>query len=100
MIRRVLESAGVVSSRRRARARGEAEEMSHGTKQDELARKARQAFLKEERDHQVEQRIADEAKRQTDTAAKTAKLRELRLAKEAADCAAAPKAKPRKGAGK
>jgi hypothetical protein len=70
--------------------------MSHGTKQDELARRARQAFLKEERHHQVEQRIVDEAKRQADTAAKTTKLRELRLAKREA----AAKGKPRKSAPK
>jgi len=69
----------------------------HVTKQEELARRARQAFLKEERDHQVEQRIADEAKRQADTATKTARLRELRLAKEAAEREAKAKPKPRKG---
>jgi hypothetical protein len=74
--------------------------MSHDTKQDELARRARQAFLKEERHHQVEQQIVDEAKRQADTAAKTAKLREQRLAKEAAERDVASKTKPAKRARK
>ena len=70
--------------------------MSRHRREQDLARKARQAFLKDERDRQIEQRIADEAKRQTDTAAKTARLRELRLAKEAAQRAAAPAAKPKR----
>jgi hypothetical protein len=65
--------------------------MSQSTRQQELTRKARNAFLKDERDRQIDQRIADEAKRQADTAAKTARLRELRLAKEATERAAAPK---------
>ena len=70
--------------------------MSRHNREEALARKARQVFLKDERDRQIEQRIADEAKRQTDTAAKTARLRELRLAKEAAQRAAAPAAKPKR----
>ena len=67
--------------------------MSQSTRQQELARKARNAFLKDERERQIDQRIADEAKRQADTAAKTARLRELRLAKEAAERAAAPQSR-------
>jgi hypothetical protein len=67
--------------------------MSQSTRQQELARKARNAFLKDERERQIDQRIADEAKRQADTAAKTTRLRELRLAKEAAERAAAPQSR-------
>jgi len=71
--------------------------MTRGTKLDEmLKRNARKAFLKEERVQQNEQRIVDEEKRQAANAAKTAKLRELRLAKEAAEREAAAKWKPRK----
>jgi hypothetical protein len=64
----------------------------HGSKQDELARKARQAFLKEERVRESERRIADEKKRQAATSAKTAKLRGLREARDAAEREAAPTA--------
>jgi hypothetical protein len=69
--------------------------MSRHNREEALARKARQVFLKDERDRQIEQRIADEAKRQADTAAKTARLRELRLAKESTERAAA-KPKPKR----
>ncbi len=57
---------------------------------DMLKSNSRQALLTKERARQVEQRIADEAKRQAHTAAKTAELRELRLAKVAAEREGAP----------
>jgi hypothetical protein len=66
------------------------------SKEEALARAARKVFLRDEHDRQIEQRIADEAKRQADTAAKTAKLRALRLAKEATERASATKPKQRK----
>ena len=69
--------------------------MSRGTKLDEmLKRNARRAFLEEERVQQNEQRVIDEEKCQAANAAKTAKLREQRLANEAAEREAAkPKAR-------
>jgi hypothetical protein len=69
--------------------------MTRGTKLDEmLKRNARRAFLEEERVQQSEQRVIDEEKRQAANAAKTAKLREQRLANEAAEREAAkPKAR-------
>jgi hypothetical protein len=70
--------------------------MSRHSKEQQLVRKARQAFLKDERDRQIEQRIAGEAKRLADSAAKTAKLRELRLAKEATERAAASTPAPKR----
>jgi hypothetical protein len=74
------------ASRRAPQGEGLSEDVTRPTsKEQELARAARKVFLKDERDRQVDQRIADEAKRQSDTAAKTARLRELRLAKEAAE---------------
>jgi hypothetical protein len=70
--------------------------MTRGTKLDEmLKRNARRAFLEEERVQQSEQRVIDEEKRQAANAAKTAKLREQRLANEAAEREATkPKARP------
>jgi hypothetical protein len=68
--------------------------MSHGSKQDELARRARQAFLKEERVHESERRIVDEQRRHDDVVAKTTRLRDQRIAKEAAEREAASKTKP------
>ena len=69
--------------------------MTRGTKLDEmLKRNTRRAFLEEERVQQSEQRVIDEEKRQAANAAKTAKLREQRLANEAAEREAAkPKAR-------
>ena len=58
--------------------------MSHQTYEQRLSGKARRWFLTEERLLQAEQRVADEAKRQAHNAEKTARLRELRLAREAA----------------
>ena len=70
--------------------------MTRGSRLDEmLKRNARQAFLKEERVQQSEQRVIDEEKRQAANAAKTAKLRALREAKEAAEQRLAePRTKP------
>jgi hypothetical protein len=74
-----------------------AEEQNHRLHADEprVARTNRQAVLKEERAFEIKQRISDEAKRQADTAAKTARLRKLRLAKEAEERTAIPKRKPK-----
>jgi hypothetical protein len=67
----------------------------HGSKQDELTRKARQAFHEEERVNQNERRHIEEEQRHADMLTKTERLRELRLAREAAEQkAAAAKAKP------
>ena len=66
--------------------------MSGGTsKKEERARPKRQdeqAATKEERDRQI---LGEEDSRRAADTAKTAKLRELRLAKEAAEREAAPK---------
>jgi hypothetical protein len=60
--------------------------MSHRLSPEETrANAAKRQGVAEERARQVDQRIADEAKRHAHNAAKTAKLRELRLAKEAAE---------------
>ena len=65
--------------------------MTRGSRLDEmLKRNARQAFLKEERVQQSEQRVIDEEKRKAANTAKTAKLRALREAKEAAEREVAP----------
>src|SRR5215469_956908 len=72
--------------------RGEAAQMSE---EEELARrraKAERSFLQDRKDHDV---LEGEHQRVAKTAAKTAKLREQRLAKEAAELNGAPKAKPR-----
>jgi hypothetical protein len=45
---------------------------------------ARRRFLAEERQREAAKRISDESKRQTEHAEKTARLRDLRLAREAA----------------
>lgn len=55
----------------------------------------RKVFLQQERDREAQQRIVSEAKRQADVTAKTARLRELRLAKEAAELGEAKKPVPR-----
>jgi hypothetical protein len=73
-----------------------ASEMSDGTKQDELARKARKHFLADERARDIEQRVENEKRRHGEMVAKTARLREQRLAKEAAERGVASKAEPSK----
>ncbi len=51
--------------------------------QTEVARRSeRKAFLEEERARQVQQRVVDERERIASTAAKTARLRRLREARE------------------
>jgi hypothetical protein len=76
--------------------RGEASEMSRGgTKQQELARKAHTHFLAEGRAREAEHRIKNEERRHDEMVAKTTRLRELRLAREAALREAKAKVKPR-----
>jgi hypothetical protein len=62
------------------------------SKQNRIARMAGQAFVGEERDRQGERRIVDEEKRQAAASAKTAKLRGLREARDAAEHDASPRA--------
>ena len=66
--------------------------MSHRTKRDEAERKAQRFFLEDDRTRWIE----GEARRHDQIVAKTKRLRELRLAREAADRVAAAKAKARK----
>jgi hypothetical protein len=68
--------------------------VSHGTKQDEHNRKARQAFRKEERLHQSEQRVVDEKRRHAGLVKKIKRLRELRLARDAGRQEASAARKP------
>jgi hypothetical protein len=65
----------------------------HLTKDQELARKAQQAFQEQERAQMAERGIAAEAQRRKDLADRTKRLRELRLARDAAEQESA-KAKP------
>ena len=55
-----------------------------GSKGDELQRMARRTLLNEERLRQSERRVIEEEQRIAKTAAKTARLRELREARDAA----------------
>ena len=63
------------------------------TKDQELARKVQRAFREQERAQLAERGIAAEAQRRKDLADRTKRLRELRLARDAAEQASA-KAKP------
>jgi hypothetical protein len=63
--------------------------MTHQTHEQRLSGEARRRFLAEERERAAEQRVQDEQKRQAKTTAKTARLREQRLAREAAEAAGA-----------
>jgi hypothetical protein len=60
------------------------------SKQDQLKRAARRAFLKEEHVREGEQRIVEEERRLTAIAAKTERLRALRQAKDTAEREAEP----------
>ena len=63
------------------------------TKDQELARKVQRAFREQERAQLAERGIAAEAQRRKDLADRTKRLRELRLARDAAEQASA-KARP------
>ena len=79
------------------RARREAEEGREvSNRRDELKRKAR-AFLEAERVHQRERPFAEEKLRHEDMLARTNRLRELRLAREAALRAAEAAVKGKRG---
>ena len=71
--------------------------MSHGTKQEDLAHKAHAHFRADERAREIEHRIKSEEHRHDEMVAKTTRLRELRLAKEAAEREAKTRAKKRSG---
>ena len=64
------------------------------SKQDQLKRAARRAFLKEEHVREGEQRIVEEERRLTAIAAKTERLRTLREARDTAEREAAAAAEP------
>ena len=68
------------------------------SKEEEAWRKAERAFRAAERLQQSEQRVVDEERRHDDMLAKTKRLRELRLAKEAAVNTPTKKGQPRKSA--
>jgi hypothetical protein len=70
--------------------------MSHSTREQEIARRARQAFVKDEQMRRSDAVLAEEDMRRAAASKKTARLRELRLAKEAAERTASPKQKPRR----
>jgi len=75
--------------------------MSDGDKnRAELSGRARRLFLEEERAREGAQRVAEEKRRHDQMVAKTARLRELRLAKEAAERRSAAKPRSRKAAPK
>ena len=59
---------------------------NHRSKREEAEHKARMLFLKGERAKAGARRVEDEARRHEQMVAKTKRLRELRLAKEAAEC--------------
>ena len=66
------------------------------TKDQELARKVQRAFREQERAQLAERGIAAEAQRRKDLADRTKRLRELRLARDAAEQASA-RARPAGG---
>jgi hypothetical protein len=86
-----------------SRPEREVQEMRRSeSKQDRIARMAGEAIVvADDRDRQGEHRVAEEEKRLAATSTKTAKLRGLREAKEAAEREAAPvvaASKPESGA--
>jgi hypothetical protein len=70
--------------------------MSDSTREQELAREARNVFVKDEEARRSDAVLAEEERRRAAAAAKTAKLRELRLIKAAAERASAPQKKPKR----
>ena len=68
------------------------------SKEEEARLKAERAFRRAERLQQSEQRLLDEERRYQDFLAKTKRLRELRLAKEAAVNTPTKKGQPMKPA--
>jgi hypothetical protein len=72
------------------------EGMSESTREQEFARMERQALLKDEQMRRTDAVLAEEDRRRAADAAKTARLRELRLAKEATERATAPQKKPKR----
>ena len=69
---------------------------NHGSKREEAEHRARRLFLKEERANASAHRVEDEARRHEQMVAKIKRLRELRLAKEAAERDAVATGKSRK----
>jgi hypothetical protein len=63
--------------------------MSQSTREQELARNARNAFLKDEQMRRSDAVLAEEDMRRAAASKKTVRLRELRLTKEAEERAAA-----------
>jgi hypothetical protein len=89
------EQAKLLQVAREAKAPASKAENSQLTDGEQrLANAMRRRVIADGRAREAEQRVADEASRLADTAAKTAKLRQLRLAKEAAQRDAALKVKP------
>ena len=74
--------------------------MSHGTKQEGLAQKAHAHFVADKRAREIDHRIKSEEYRHDEMVEKTTRLRELRLAKEAAERKAVSKGKSGKRARK
>ena len=74
--------------------------MNKYTKQEDLAHKAHAHFVADIRAREIDHRIKSEEHRHDEMVAKTARLRELRLAKEAAERKAASKVKSGKRARK
>jgi hypothetical protein len=66
------------------------------TRQEDLTRKAHTHFVKEERAREKERGIKSEERRHDEMVAKTAHLRELRLARERETREAQAKVKPEK----
>jgi hypothetical protein len=71
--------------------------MSHGTKQEDLAHKAHAHFVADVRAREIDHLIKSEERRHDEMMAKTARLRDLRLAKEAAERNAKARTKKRSG---
>jgi hypothetical protein len=70
--------------------------MSHSTREQEIARRASQTFVKDEQMRRSDSVLAEEDMRRAAASKKIARLRELRLAKEAAERAASPTQKPKR----
>jgi hypothetical protein len=70
--------------------------MSGHTRQEDLAHKAHMHFVADVRAREIDHRIKSEEHRHDEMVVKTARLRELRLAKEAAEREVAWKTKPAK----
>jgi len=106
IVKRRLHQAQLIKAARAVKAVSQTSTNVEGRQlteeEQKLASAMRRRSIADERTRDAEQRVAEEAKRQTRNSEKTARLRELRLVKEAAEreARARPQPKPSKCWGK